>query len=469
MLLWKSWIEAVLPLRKAFTREKTFLWFVVILIAFSTRSDLAGVTSFVRALGLLPQAYPLILHNFHSSGVNLNQLRFLWGQRCFQLFSTFLVKFNERVVLIADGLKNPKEGRKMPAIKSCHQESSNNSKPEYVMAHSCQAICLLVKGIMTYFAIPLACEIHEGLTFSNRDKRTLYDKLILLLEQLKITVPYYFVVDAYYATRKIALPLLKHGQHIVSRVRSNAVAYFPFVQDPARKRGKGRPPLYSTKIGLKTMFNRIADFVKKDSPLPNDANTQIHIFSQDLLWRPIGALVRFVWVVHPSRGRWILLSTDLSLSPIQVVQLYGLRFRIEFTFRQAIYLVGAFGYHLWMKAMDKIKKCSSGQYLHRRTKVYRQDVLRKIKAYEVYIQYGLMALGLMQYLALRYPGQIYKGFKGWYRTINKSKTPSEAIVANALQNSLPELHGYLPEHQTLKKFLAQITERRAQSRKKMAA
>lgn len=98
MLIWKSWIEAVLPLREAFSREKTFLWFVIILIAFSTRSDLAGVTSFVRALGLLPQAYPLILHNFHSSGVDLVQLRLQWGQRCFQIFSTFLVKFNERVV-----------------------------------------------------------------------------------------------------------------------------------------------------------------------------------------------------------------------------------------------------------------------------------------------------------------------------------------------------------------------------------
>ena len=36
-----------------------------------------------------------------------------------------------------------------------------------------------------------------------------------------LDAPYYFVADAYYASRKIALPLLRVGHHLVTRVRNN--------------------------------------------------------------------------------------------------------------------------------------------------------------------------------------------------------------------------------------------------------
>ena len=47
------------------------------------------------------------------------------------------------------------------------------------------------------FSVPLISRIHEGVVFSNRDKRTLLDKMIVLLESLKISEPFYFIADAY--------------------------------------------------------------------------------------------------------------------------------------------------------------------------------------------------------------------------------------------------------------------------------
>jgi len=460
MQLWATWITAVMPLRSAFSRERTFLWFITILIAFTIRSDAAGITSFVRALDLVPQTYPLLLNAIHSSAVQLIQLRSQWSHHCLKLFAPFLVKFNGRIVLVADGIKNPKEGRRMPAVKNCHQESTNNSKPEYVMAHSCQAICLLVQGVLTFFAVPLACEIHEGITLSNRDRRTQYDKLMLLLDQLSLAVPFYFIADAYYATRKIALPLLKNGQHLISRVRSNAVAFLSYELEASKKRQRGRPKLYGAKLKLKSVFDRVSEFTIVSSPFLDDAEVQIKIFSLDLLWKPIGKLVRFVWVVHPTRGRWILMSTDLSLEAVQIAQLYGMRFKIEIAFKQAIYLIGAFGYHLWMKGMDRIKRCSSGQHLHKKSEEYRQQVARKIRAYESFIQFGLIGLGLLQYIALKHPLQVFKNFGSWYRTLNTLKTPSENVVANAMQNTFPEFLATLPRTHILKKFLDKIVHRR---------
>jgi len=95
-----------------------------------------------------------------------------------------------RLILVGDGIKIPKRGKKMPAVKLLHQQSDCCTKPEYIMGHSLQAVCLLVDAALSVFAVPLAVRIHEGLVWSNRDKRTLLDKMLLLIETLAITTPF---------------------------------------------------------------------------------------------------------------------------------------------------------------------------------------------------------------------------------------------------------------------------------------
>ncbi len=77
-------------------------------------------------------------------------------------------------MFVADGLKAPKEGRKMPAVKKLHQESADNSKPEYIFGHSFQTVSLLVQGALgPVFSVPLAS---RGATkrdsISESDRRT---------------------------------------------------------------------------------------------------------------------------------------------------------------------------------------------------------------------------------------------------------------------------------------------------------
>ncbi len=72
---------------------------------------------------------------------------------------------------------------------------------------------------------------------------------------------------------------------------------------------------------------------------------------RDLLWRPAGQLVRFVAVIHPTRGSCLLMCTDTSLAAIEIIRLYGLRFKTEHTFKQAVRLIGSFNYHFWMSDM----------------------------------------------------------------------------------------------------------------------
>ncbi len=435
MELWRTWWQWSKQLRPACARNRTFLWLLVVLIGFSVREDLLGVTSFIRCLGLQPYCYDRILDFFHSDGLNLRVLAQLWTNMVIQSHPG-LVRCNGRIVLVGDGIKVAKSGKKMPAVKRLHQESESNTKPEYITGHSCQAIAILAQGLGSIVAIPLVARIHEGLVFSNRDKRTLLDKMVLLLDSLLITEPVYFVADAYYASRKIIRPLLKNGNHLLTRVRSNAVGYY---QAPTPKVPKpGRPKTYGEKIRLWSLFDDQDAMVTSDSPCYGEKNVTIRLRCLDLLWRPVGIMVRFVAVSHPTRGKQILMCTDLTLAATEIIRLYSYRFKIELTFKHSLHVVGAFLYHFWLGCMTPLKRKSGNQYLHRKTDEYRDAVRRKMHAYHAYIQLGLIAQGIMQVIATTIPLKVWRSFGSWLRTTRSDLCPSEFVVSIALRNTLPE-------------------------------
>jgi hypothetical protein len=180
MSLWMLWWNAIWMLRPAFSRLQTFLWFATAVAGLTVRTDMLGVTSIVRALNLKSRCYNPLDDFFHSSAVKLDLLTALWTKVVLRRFPQPLC-INGRYVLVGDGIKIPKRGRKMPAVKLLHQQSDANTKPEFVMGHSIQAVSLLVQAASSFFAVPLAARIHEGLVWSNRDRRTLLDKILTLL------------------------------------------------------------------------------------------------------------------------------------------------------------------------------------------------------------------------------------------------------------------------------------------------
>src|SRR5499427_8165127 len=128
---------------------------------------------------------------------------------------------------------------------------------------------------------------------------------------------------------------------------------------------------------------------------------------RDLMWRPVGQLVRFVAVVHPTKGKILLMTTDLTLCPLDVIRIYGLRFKIEHMFRQAVRLIGSLSYHFWMRDMTPLRHRNGDQYLHRKSERYREQVRNKIHAYHVFIQVCVIAHGLLQYLSTEFPDFVW--------------------------------------------------------------
>ena len=253
-MLWNHWWNLVCELRFACARTRTFLWMSLCLAGMTTRKDLQGVTSMVRSLGLVPACYDRLLDCFHSSALDLDKLTCAWCALVFRL-DPGILRLNGRPVLVGDGIKVAKAGRHMPGVKKLHQQSESNNKAEYIFGHSCQAVAVLTQALSSVFALPLACRIHEGTVFSNRDHRTLLDKMILLRDSLGIQEPCYFVSGAYYAAGNIVRGLLAHGNHLVTRVKSNSVAFFPATPPRShRPGGRGRPAKYGQKIKVAALL-----------------------------------------------------------------------------------------------------------------------------------------------------------------------------------------------------------------------
>ena len=437
MPLWIAWFDAVRALRPACRKLSAFLWMTLALIGLCCRPERAGVTSLVRLLGFGNRGYRRFLHLFHSRALDLEALTACWARLCLRLFEPVAV--GKHLVCLADGIKAPKEGRKMPAVKLLRQQSESNSKPEYIMGHSFQAVSLLVQGAGGQVAaVPLVSRIHEGLVWSNRDTRTLLDKLALLLFSLAgiLDRKLLLVADAYYASGKMITQLFTQGHHLVTRAKSNAVAYWPAPAPDKRRRG--RPRLYGEKVKLKDLARDQDAFVSAPSPVYGEQNVMLRYRALDLLWRPAGRLVSFVSVHHPHRGAIFLLATDLTLEPMEVIQLYGYRFKIELGFRQAVHVVGSYAYHFWMAAMKPRRRGQGDQYLHRESQAYRDAVRRKMNAFHLHVQLGCVAQGLLQYLALNHTAQVWRLFRSWLRTMNPTLPPSELVVACALRSALPE-------------------------------
>lgn len=462
-------IQVFFELRPAFSRLRTAQWAALVVLGFCIRRDLAGVTSFVRAFALKPSCYQSLLDSFSSRAVNLEALNQLWLKLCLRLFKP--VSVQGRIVLACDGIKAPREGRRMPSVKLCHQSSTNNSKPEFIMAHSMQMLSLLVEGFgRKITAVLLAARIHEGLIFSNRDHRTLLDKMNTMVAATLNSDEQGFllVADAYYSSAALLNSMEEQNGAMLVRVRNNAIGYLP--AEAPEKPSRGRPRKYGERVVIFDLFEtRKADFETIPSPIRDEEGVLTRYLVVDLLWKQLKDKVRFILSDHPSRGRCILMTNDWNLEPADAIRFYHARFGIETSFKALVHTVGGFDYHFWMKDMDKIKRGSGDQYLHRKDDSYREKVRSKMAAYHVFVNLAAIAQGLLCYLALAHKDLVWRCFGSWMRTIRKEIAPSEAVTSEALQQSFPEFLQSSDDPLAFKKFLDEKSDPERMRRLKQRA
>ena len=143
----------------------------------------------------------------------------------------------------------------------------------------------------------------------------------------------YLLVDGYYTKKHFVDTVcgLEQGFELVGKLRCDAnLRYFY----RGAYSGRGRPKHYDGKVD----FGNLSRFVYEGEIEP-----KLHLYAQTLWHVGLKRTVRVVLLLNtrPSKPRYILLfSTDLSLIGKELVELYRLRFQIEFLFRDAKQFTG---------------------------------------------------------------------------------------------------------------------------------
>ncbi len=245
-------------------------------------------------------------------------------------------------------------------------------------------------------------------------------------------IPSILVPDAFFPTGAVfklaASVLCQELQQpmvtLIVRAKKNFVACFE--AERPEKRGPGRPAVYGTKVKLTEMSDWKHLFSTVTCPIYGKME-EVSIMSADLLRRPAGSLIRFVFAVT-SRGQIILMCSDLTMSPVDVLELYRSRIRVEIMFDMLKNLIGAFCYRFWTKKLPE----SSGKPLkNKKLKKPAAESINTVRscweACERFVMLGVIALGLLELIALKFSSTIWEHYDGYLRTRSRD-LPSERTV-----------------------------------------
>ena len=354
-------IDSILSdFRHCFSRKAAFYWFLIIILGFIIRCDHHGITSFIRWLFLNPEYYDPILRSLRTTSWSLEILLVHWVKVVMSMYP--LIEFNGRPLLIGDGIKVAKEAKKMPAVKSLHQDSENSGKAEYILGHHCGFVGLLIGSMKKTFCLPLHGQLHEGLEGirpaegrAGQPATLVTHMAHLVLKKAKQTgMLCYATLDAYFSVGPAFLifkeAVNEKGEqwvHLITRAKDNYVGYFN--PEDSSKRFREEEKVYLIKI-----FDFPWLFEKMELTIYGHVKT-VKYYCANLLWKPIKGLVRFVCVMD-GEDRYILMCSDLKLSPIQIITIYSYRSKIEVMFLFLKHLLGGFCYHFWTKAFPKLKR-----------------------------------------------------------------------------------------------------------------
>ena len=411
-----NFIDKILcQFESCFSRKASFRWFVTIIIGFILRSDKLGVTSVIRLFW-----FSIVKNDF------------------------LIYKEVSLHVLVGDGVKQPKEGRRMPGVKKLFQESENSSKPEYIHGHMFGGLGILTGNPGDWACVPLSIRLHDGLQAAHTWKGAsvflashvlkmvgdaycaaqVFGDCLLLLDRYFLTLPLLEALSALNRSGPVRL-------EIVTKAKKNCIAY----EKPVPKKpGRGRPPKKGDAIRLKEWFaSHKEQFLETQMELYGKQET-IRYYSIDLLWgQKLYQELRFV-LVERNGVPSILASTGLELEPLSIIRLYSYRMRIECTFRELNQQIGAFCYHFWSKHMPKLsyyqKAGEPGPLERVKDERSQRLILKAIRATEMHMVQSCIAMGILQGIFVYSVGKLTSDQLRYQRTPSRGRVSEGALMAH---------------------------------------
>ena len=238
-----------------------------------------------------------------------------------------------------DTLLIPKNGKRMSGVQAWKDHSGNANRGERLKGHHWGIIGLisfdrisqrywswvikmrLISGQLNPFQFIVA---PDGAT----RRGTFWDGAIPLVLELKKqlgSVLLRVVVDAYFCKVTFLEPLVDEGIQVITRMRKDAVGWDKRIENNQKK---------SVKLESKWKLARLLREVSPQKILVNiyGQQAEVEAVERKVFIRGFQPQVKVV-VVQGVKEPIIFLSTDLSLSATQIIEIYSSRFSIELAIR----------------------------------------------------------------------------------------------------------------------------------------
>jgi len=340
---------------------QAFFLFITFL---TTALPLRSVPTFIELLigamltqaGFVTQAWLAVnMHRHWTSYYKwLQKGKWSWvklGNRMARMLITFFPK-QQRFLIIDDTIIY-RNSKKAPGSRINHEHGTKANRPKYVRGQSWVSLASVANQGLSFAAIPLLFRMMRA--NGNTSKLDAAKVLIRAILPLFATEDVCLLIDSWYMRGKLISYALKNGINVIGQVRKDTALY----DIPERTGKRGRPKKYGDKFSTKRI-----------SLLP-EKRQLCFIYGkwQWIRYKSVIAKARFLQGEHV-RAVWVyfedslftkehlILATNITLTPLEVISAYAKRWSIETMFAQ---IKNNWG---WKEAWQQ-----SRQVLHRWTQI----------------------------------------------------------------------------------------------------
>jgi hypothetical protein len=231
-----------------------------------------------------------------------------------------------------------KSAKRMLGVQKWKDHSDNADRGAYLIGHHWNLVGLISPWESRWRCWPLVMRLVPGLKGARQwivgatvEPMSFWDAAIAAI--LEVTrclgeASVRVVADAYYSRAPFLNGLVARGIHVISRLRKDAVGWDE--PEPRPPGTRGRKPRHGRKWPL-------ASLLRTETPTRERLTlygtlTEVVFVVRDVWLRDVAQKVRVV-VLEGAKEPILLVSTDLALSALQIIELYGARFSIELTIR----------------------------------------------------------------------------------------------------------------------------------------
>ena len=287
--------------------------------------------------GFVTDAYLVVnMRNHWTSYYKwLQKGKWSWLALARQFARLVLASIQHDVVHLAiDDTLTLRASKKAPGSQIHHQHGNKPNLASYVRGQCWVSLAMIAKRPnKTPVALPMLSRLIPSA--SNTGKLVAANTLIRSVYRLFQGVKVRVLVDSWYMRRCFIESMQQRGFDVIGQVRIDTRLYD--VPPPRKKGQRGR----NRKYGDKYTPKRIAHLKRTVATLKLYGKEQVVRYRSRLVKARFldGQLVRVLWCEFKSdNGNWkstcLLLSTDTTLTPKQVLESYGLRWSIESMFNQ---------------------------------------------------------------------------------------------------------------------------------------